>query len=135
MSARALTFEDIVSQPNGLFHPVDHVVVAFDDEACADDAGAALLAAGVDEADIVRYSSAQWLPTLRRLIEGSPRGAGFGYEITLMRRYEELAREGAGWLVVHTSDDADAGRVADVAARFGASTAVRYHRIASEDLV
>ena len=56
-------------------------------------------------------------------------------EITLMRRYEELARDGAGWIVVHAPGDAEAGRVADVASRFGALSAVRYHRMASEDLL
>ncbi len=135
MTTQALTFDDIVAQPEGLFHPVGHVVAAFDDDARADAAAAALRDAGLSDADLVRLTSVQWLPTLRRLIDESPRGAGFGYEITLMRRYEELASAGAGWLVVHLRDDEAATHVADVVRRCGARSAVRYHRLASEDLV
>jgi hypothetical protein len=36
--------------------------------------------------------------------------AGFGYEITLMRRYMTLAGEGAGWVVVYSPDEAQVAR-------------------------
>jgi hypothetical protein len=134
MPPQALTLDDIVAH-EGLFHPVDHVIVGFDDDRRAAEAAAALRDAGIAASDIVQYTSAQWHPALQRRIEESPRSAGFGYEITLMRRYEELARAGAGWLAVHLSDDTAAPRVTEVAERHGARTAVRYHRLASEDLI
>ena len=61
--------------------------------------------------------------------------AGFGYEITLMRRYQELAREGAGWLLVYAPDDAKTDKVADIAQRFNALAAEKYHRLVVEDLL
>ena len=31
--------------------------------------------------------------------------AGFGYEVGLMRRYQELAKTGASWLIVFAPED------------------------------
>ena len=59
----------------------------------------------------------------------------FGYEITLMRRYLSFAEAGAGWLVVYAPGDGAAAKVAEIARRHGARCAVRYHRLASEDLI
>ena len=44
--------------------------------------------------------------------------AGFGYEITLMRRYMTLAGEGAGWLIVYSPDEAQVAQVTEIAKRF-----------------
>ena len=61
--------------------------------------------------------------------------AGFGYEITLMRRYMTLASEGCGWLIVYSPDEEQVKKVADVATRLAAKSAVHYGRFASEDLI
>ena len=61
--------------------------------------------------------------------------AGFGYEVSLMRRYQELAREGASWLIVYAPQDDKASRVADVARTHGALMAEKYHRLVIEDLI
>jgi hypothetical protein len=52
-----------------------------------------------------------------------------------MRRYLAYAEEGAGWLIVYAPDDAAVERVVQVCKRVGALCAVRYHRLASEDLL
>jgi hypothetical protein len=52
-----------------------------------------------------------------------------------MRRYQELARQGAGWLLVYAPDDERAGKLADVVQRFGAMAAEKYHRLVIEDLL
>jgi hypothetical protein len=61
--------------------------------------------------------------------------AGFGYEVSLMRRYQELAKEGASWLIVFAPDDDKASRVAEVARSHGALIAEKYHRLVVEDLI
>jgi hypothetical protein len=89
----------------GTFKPVGHVLVALPNDEQAGAAGQAL------------------------------RDAGFGYEVTLMRKYQELARDGCGWLLVYAPDDERAAKVADVAQRFGARAAEKYHRLVVEDLL
>ena len=61
--------------------------------------------------------------------------AGFGYEITLMRRYMTLAGEGAGWVVVYSPDEAQVVKVTEIAKRFAALSAVHYGRLLHEDLI
>ena len=52
-----------------------------------------------------------------------------------MRRYLSYAEQGAGWLIVYAPDHAAVQRVVVVARRFNAKCAVRYHRLANEDLI
>jgi hypothetical protein len=59
----------------------------------------------------------------------------FGYEVSLMRRFQELAKEGASWLIVFAPEDDKAARVAEVAKSRGALIAEKYHRLVIEDLI
>jgi hypothetical protein len=52
-----------------------------------------------------------------------------------MRRYLAFAEQGAGWLIVYAPDEAAVQRIVAVAKRFQALCAVRYHRLANEDLI
>jgi hypothetical protein len=61
--------------------------------------------------------------------------AGFGYEIALMRRYQDLVRAGASWLIVFAPDDARARAVTAAAKAHGALMAEKYHRLVVEDLL
>ena len=62
-------------------------------------------------------------------------GTWIGYEISLMRRYQQLARDGASWLIVYAPEDEQAARVAEVAKAQGALAAVKYHRLVVEDII
>jgi hypothetical protein len=134
MSIRRLTKDDIRRQ-SGILNPVGHVVLAFKDDTVAARAVAALIEAGSGEEDILLYTAAEATPRLEERVRTSSGAAGFGYEITLMRRYLALAQAGAGWLIVYAPDDAAVQRITEVAQRFEALCAVRYHRLANEDLV
>jgi len=134
MTAKRLTKEDIRST-TGILNPVGHVVLAFKDDAVTAEAVAALLAAGSAEEDILVYQAEEATPRLRERVRTASEAAGFGYEITLMRRYLAFAEQGAGWLIVYAPDDAAVQRIVDVAKRFHALCAVRYHRLANEDLI
>ena len=134
MTAKRLTKEDI-QNTSGVLNPVGHVVLAFNDDAVVDQVVAALRSAGFADEDILAYLAADATPRLRERVRTTSGSAGFGYEITLMRRYLALAEGGAGWLIVYAPEDAAAQRVAEVATRLKASSAVHYHRLANEDLV
>ena len=105
MTAKRLTKDDI-RNTTGILNPVDHVVLAFKDDAVTAEAVAALRAAGSAEDDILVYLAQEATPRLRERVRTASEAAGFGYEITLMRRYLALAERGAGWLIVYAPDDA-----------------------------
>ena len=134
MTAKRLTKEDIRTT-TGILNPVGHVVLAFKDDAVTAEAVAALRAAGSVEEDILAYTAEEATPRLRERVKTASESAGFGYEITLMRRYLAYAEQGAGWLIVYAPDEAAVLRIIEVAKRFQALCAVRYHRLANEDLI
>ena len=119
----------------GALNPVGHAVLAFADEDAADQAEAALREAGFAEQDILVYDSGELFPNLDDMMRKASGAAGFGYEITLMRRYMTLASEGCGWLVVWAPDEKHTAQVTEIAKRFGARSAVHYGRLVHEDLI
>jgi len=119
----------------GALNPVGHAMLAFANAGLAQQAKAELLAGGFAPADLIEYSSAELFPNLEEMMRNASGAAGFGYEINLMRRYMTLAGQGASWLVAYSPDEVHVARVAAVAKRLGALTAVHYGRLASEDLV
>ncbi len=133
MSAKRLTKEDIRNSP--ILNPVDHVVLAFDNDDITAQAVEALRGAGFADQDILAYTAAEATPRLQERVRAASGAAGFGYEIVLMRRYLSFAEQGAGWLIVYAPDDAAVQRVVDIARKFNAKCAVRYHRLANEDLI
>ena len=134
MTAKRLTKEDI-RNTTGILNPVGHVILAFKDDAVTAQAVEALRVAGSTAEDILVYRAEEATPRLRERVQTASEAAGFGYEITLMRRYLALAEQGAGWLIVYAPDDAAVQRVVEVAKRLHALCAVRYHRLANEDLI
>lgn len=137
MSVKRMTRAGLIESLGtlGTFNPVGHIVLAFADDATAAKAAEALHEAGLEAADVLVFSSAELRPAMEALLRASSGAVGFGYEVTLVRRYIDLANHGAGWLVVHAPDDAVAGRVQEIAHRLDARAGVRYHRLASEELI
>ena len=133
MTAKRLTKEDIRNSP--ILNPVDHVVLAFDNDDVTTRAVAALRAAGFTEQDILAYGAEEATPRLRERVRTASEASGFGFEITLMRRYLAFAEHGAGWLIVYSPSDSTAGLITSVGKRYDALCAVRYHLLTSEDLI
>ena len=119
----------------GALNPVGNTILAFTSDAVADDAKKAILAAGFTEDDILQYTSGELFPDLENMMRNASGAAGFGYEITLMRRYMTLASEGAGWLVVYAPEEDQTARLQAIAKQFAATSAVHYGRLVQEDLV
>ena len=134
MSSKRLTKADI-RNVSGILNPVGHVVLAFKDDAVTAQAVAALGATGFGDEDILAYLAAEATPPLRERVQSASQAAGFGYEITLMRRYLAFAEQGAGWLIVHAPTDDAVTRITEIATRCDALCAVRYHRLATEELI
>ena len=122
-------------QSLGAFKPVGHVVVAMPDDSRAARAVQTLLARGFERDDILEYSAAEENDEMDRMLQHTSDFAGFGYEVTLMRRYKELAGQGASWLIVFAPEDDQAERVAAAALEHGALLAEKYHRLVIEDLI
>ena len=119
----------------GALNPVDYAILALPSDAVAGDAKAALLQAGIADGDILSYTSRELFPNLEEMMRTASNAAGFGYEITLMRRYMTLASEGCGWLIVYSPAEEQTSKVQAIAKQFAAKSAVRYGLLASEDLV
>jgi hypothetical protein len=136
-SGKRLTKAELIQSMGtlGTFNPVGHIVLAFANDAAAQQAARALADTGFDAADVLVCTSAELEPPLNALLRAASGAAGFGYEVTLLRRYLDLASQGAGWLVVHAPQDDAAEKVREVARRFDARAGVRYHRLASEELI
>ena len=122
-------------QSFGAFKPVGHVVVAMPDDERAAAAVRGLRAAGFEAEDILEYTAAEEDDEMDRMLQNASDLAGFGYEVSLMRRYQELAKDGASWLIVYAPEDDRASRVAEVAKSHGALMAEKYHRLVIEDLI
>ena len=91
-------------------------MLAFADDQAAAEAAQALLDAGFADEDILVYTAGELFPDLEEMMRNASGAAGFGYEVTLMRRYMTLASEGAGWLVVYAPHDAERDKVANFGA-------------------
>src|SRR5262249_20780794 len=131
---KRLTKEDI-RRATGILNPVGHVVLAFKDDAVAVAAVAALREVGFTELDILAYTAEEATPRLRERVRTASEASGFGFEITLMRRYLAFAEQGAGWLIVYAPSDSTAQLITAVGKRHDALCAVRYHLLTSEDLI
>jgi len=122
-------------QSLGTYKPVGHVLLAFPSDELTAEAHSALRAIGFDDEDLLHYSADEESAQMDYMLSHASSLSGFGYEVTLMRRYQTLAKEGCGWLLVYAPDAPHTERVAEVAARFGARSAVKYHWLAVEDLL
>ncbi len=134
MANKRMTKGDM-PQSLGTYNPVGHVLVALPNDTLAQEARQALRDIGFDDEDVLHYSADEEREQMDGMLAHTSELAGFGYEVTLMRRYQALAREGCGWLLVYAPDAPHAERVTEVARRFGARSAVKYHWLAVEDLL
>ncbi len=122
-------------QSFGAFKPVGHVVVAMPDDVSAALAVSALRQRGFEELDILQYTAAEEDDEMDRMLQHASDFAGFGYEVALMRRYQQLARNGASWLIVFAPEDQRTVQVAEAVKAHGALLAEKYHYLAIEDLL
>ena len=119
----------------GSFKPVGHVMVALPDDAHARAFEEDLYGQGFSAADVLQFGSQEGGDDMARMLDGASDFAGFGYEITLMRRYLELSKQGCRWVLVYAPKDELAEKVKLAAQLQAAPMAVKYHSLAVEDLI
>ncbi len=119
----------------GVFKPVGYVMLGLPTQAHADAVAAALHGAGRSARTVFHFAPQDSVGELEAAIEHAGPLAGFGYEITLLRRYLALAKEGWRWLLVSAEDDERAAKAAALASAGGATLAVHYRTLTVEDLI
>jgi hypothetical protein len=119
----------------GAFKPVGWLMVGFAMQAQAEVLTGALHAAGWTPAQVLHFKPRDSVAELQALVDRAGDLAGFGYEITLLRRYLSLAQQGHCWLLVKVSDTEQASQAAEVARECGATLAVHYRMLTVEELI
>ena len=119
----------------GVFKPVGHVMMGLPTQHQADALVVALHGAGWASAALLHFSPSESVPELQALVDHAGSGAGFGYEITLLRRYLALAQGGCRWLLVKVDDSDHAAAASELARGCGATLAVYYRRLTVEELI
>ncbi len=126
---------DDVPTSFGVFKPVGWVMVGLPLIAQAEALVSALHDAGWPGAKVLHFDSGESAEELDTMVEDAGAMSGFGYEITLLRRYAALAREGCRWLLVKADDREQAARAGEVARLCGATLAVYYRTLTIEELI
>ncbi len=123
----------------GVFKPVGWLMVGLPAQALADSLVAALQAAPNGEAwpssEVLHFAPSETLDELEAMVENAGALAGFGYEITLLRRYVKLTKEGYRWLLVKCSSVERAAAAAAIARSCDATLAVHYRMLTVEELL
>ena len=119
----------------GTFYPVGHLMLGVPGQAQADALAEALCQAGWARDAVVHFTPSESIEEFEAMVENPSMLAGFGYAITLLRRYLALAREGYRWLLVKVEDTEAAAKAAEIARAQGATLAVHYRSLIVEELI
>ena len=119
----------------GVFKPVGYVMMGLPTQAQIDALVAALHGAGWPTSGVRQFSPRESVAELRAMVDNAGPLAGFGYEITLLKRYVALTEEGYRWLLVQADDSERAAAAAALALASGATLAVHYRTLTVEELI
>ena len=129
---------DVVPTSFGIFKPVGWVMVGVPTPAQADALVLALSGDNSPSTSVRHFTPSETEAELRAMSEQADQAgslAGFGYEITLLRRYVALTQQGYRWLLVKVDGIEQAAIVAGIAQTCGATLAVHYRMLTVEDLI
>jgi hypothetical protein len=120
----------------GTFKPVNHVVVAFPDEADLQAAVRALSDAGIAAQDLARYSPDEMQRQAEHDIANASPLASVGQELNLVKAHRELAAQGHWFLVVPCDrDEVNVPVITKIAREHHATRAQRYGSLMIEELL
>lgn len=119
----------------GVFKPVGHVMTGVPTQAQMDALVPVLLGAGWPTAGVRQFSPRESVAELRAMVDNAGPLAGFGYEITLLKRYLALTEEGYRWLLIQADDSERAAAAAALARASGATLAIWYRTLTVEELI
>ncbi len=119
----------------GVFKPVGHVMMGLPTQVQIDALVSALHSAGWPTSGVRQFSPRESVAELRAMVDNAGPLAGFGYEITLLKRYVALTEDGFRWLLVQADDSDRAAAAAELARASGATLAVYYRTLTVEELI
>jgi hypothetical protein len=117
------------------FNPIGHLMLGLPSTEQLATLHAVLRANGWPDESLVEFTPREGVEEFAELIDNAGPLVGFGYEITLARRYLKLSREGYRWLLVKVDDSEAAARAAEIARANGATLAVHYRLLIAEELI
>jgi hypothetical protein len=119
----------------GVFKPVGHVMLGLPTKTLVDTLAETLHGAGWPRDAMQEFAPRETVAELEAMVDGAGPLSGFGYEITMLRRYLELSRTGSRWLLVKVDGTEQAAQVAELARQVGARLAVHYRGLTVEELI
>lgn len=119
----------------GVFKPVGYVMLGLPTQAQIDALVPALHGDGWPASGVRQFAPLESVAEWRAMIDKAGPLAGFGYEITLLKRYLALTEEGYQWLLVQAVDSERAAAAAALARASGATLAVYYRTLTVEELI
>ncbi len=134
-SASGKVAVDDVPTSFGVFKPVGWVMVGLPTQAQADELALALGGKGSPSTAVLQFTPRETEAEMQAMADDAGPLAGFGYEITLLRRYVALTHQGYRWLLVKVDGVEQAAIAAGIAKTCGATLAVHYRALAVEDLI
>jgi hypothetical protein len=117
------------------FNPIGHLMLGLPSTEQLATLHAVLRANGWPDESLVEFTPREGVEEFAEMIDNAGPLVGFGYEITLARRYLKLSREGYRWLLVKVEDNEAAARAAAIARANGATLAVHYRLLIAEELI
>jgi hypothetical protein len=137
LSAATIDTSDADDLPTsfGVFKPVGHLMVGLPTQARLDSVVVALRGAGWSDAALRQFSPRESVADMQAMVDNAGPLAGFGYEITLLRRYLSLTEAGCRWLLVKVDDGEQAASAAETARACGATLAIHYRTLTVEELI
>lgn len=119
----------------GSFKPTGHVMLGLPDLVSLHALHSALTSAGWREHEVIDFTPRETVAEMAAMIDNASPLAGFGAEITMMRRYLEEARRGTRWLLVKADEAEALARLTALARAHGARLAVSYRTLVVEELI
>ena len=119
----------------GVFKPVGYVMMGVPTQSQIDALVSALHSAGWPASGVRQFAPRESLAELRAMVDNAGPLAGFGSEITLLKRYVALTEDGYRWLMVQADDSERAAAAAVLARASGATVAVYYRTLTVEELI
>jgi hypothetical protein len=119
----------------GVFKPVGHTVIAFQDAQAMEAAATALEEQGLTHGCLIRYTAGEMKAQVENDLQTASPMASVGQELNLVKAHYALANEGCCFLVAFAPDDAQQKVVDAVVKSRHARAAQRYSSFMVEELV
>lgn len=119
----------------GVFKPVGYVMMGLPTQSQSEALVVALQGAGWQGSAVLHFTPRESTSELEAMVDNASALAGFGYELTLLRRYLALSKEGYRWLLVKVDDSQHAAAAAKLARGCGATLAIHYRTFTVEELI